>query len=307
MLIRVLDFESTGDSPDGDKQGLCEIAYVDVVSTSVDLAGGPLDWVIAPIDPARQSRLVNPGVPIPPETAAVHNIIDDDVADARPWKHALAALVKASVEDGVDYWAAHGADMEKLWFHIDWWFAAGRDPIPFLDTYKAALRLWPEAPLFSNAGLRYHRKPVGLIREMAFPTHRALPDAYVTAHHIRDMLNEGAAIAKILEWSNEPALTIRCYVGDWRKGGKGTPWPEVDTGMLRWIVDKYDKPDIVYTAQHHLTLRAEAERAERERAELDAQLKANGLPLGPVEDGAPAPPAGPAPEQPDPNQESLPL
>ena len=42
-------------------------------------------------------------------------------------------------------------------------------------------------PIFSNQRLRYQRRSVGLVHEMGMPAHRALPDAYVTAHHLRDM------------------------------------------------------------------------------------------------------------------------
>ena len=34
------------------------------------------------------------------------------------------------------------------------------------------------------------------------------PDAYVTAHHLRDMLNE-ASLEQLLEWSREPGLLPR--------------------------------------------------------------------------------------------------
>lgn len=287
MRIRTIDFESTGDSPDGDKHGLVEIGFVDVVSTSSDLLGAPVDWIVE--TPGwDQSRLCNPGVPIPPETAAIHHIIDADVADARPWKRVLRALLKQSVADGVEYFAAHGAKMEELWFHRDWWFDVEHDPIPFIDTFKCALRLWPDAPLHSNMGLRYHRMPEGLIRELGLPAHRALPDAYVTAFHVRDMLNEGAEIKKLLEWSTLPALTVRCYIGDYRNGGKGTPWPEVETSMLHWILGKDFPEDTVFTVRHHLQLREQAAAEEAQTDDLNEQLRANGLPV----DGEPDPAQG---------------
>ena len=65
------------------------------------------------------------------------------------------------------------------------------------------MRLWPDSPSFSNQVLRYWRKPEGIDHERGLPAHRAFPDAYVTAFHLRDMLNE-ASVAQLIEWSNQP-------------------------------------------------------------------------------------------------------
>ncbi len=291
MRIRVIDFEASGLSPLNDEAGLVEIAYTDVVSTAEDLAGGPIDWIVED----GHAKLCNPGVPIPPETQAVHHIDDADVRDEPNWKPILRGLITRAREHNVSYFAAHGADFEALWFHPDWWGDAG--PIKILDTYKSALRVWPEAPLHSNMGLRYWRRPDGIERAKALPAHRAGPDSYATAFLLRDLLNEGADIGQMLIWSDEPALTVRCMLGEYRNGGKGTPWPDVTTDMLRWILDKgfHDKPDIRFTATYHLNLRFEAARREAERVELNAQLRANGLPEEP---GNPLmPPAGPPSSQ----------
>lgn len=280
MKIRVIDFESSGDSPDGDRYGLVEVGYVDVVSTSADLLGAPIEWIVVEPDPAKQSRLCNPGAQIPPETAAVHHILDEDVAGARPWKAVLFALLRETIAEGIEHFAAHGAKMEALWFHPDWWFQVGHDALPFIDTYKCALRLWPDAPLHSNMGLRYHRRPGGLVRSTGLPAHRALPDAYVTAFHVRDMLNEGAELKTLLEWSSQPALTVKCRVGRFRNGGAGTPWAEVDDGMLHWILDKGDfDEDVIFTVKHHLALRRQAEAEEAAADDLNQQFRANGIPV----------------------------
>lgn len=304
--IRVLDFEATGDTPDEDKHGLCEIAYHDVVATGFDLSEAPAKWEVV----EGRSRLCNPGVKITPETSAIHHILDEDVANEPSWKAILRSLVGMTVWDAekeavtdVVAWGAHGAEFEQLWIHPDWY---GHDlkPLPFLDTYKAALRVWEDAPAFSNMALRYWLAPIGLERAKALPAHRAGPDAYATAFTLRELLNNGCTIEQLLEWSSLPALTIRCYLGDYRNGGKGTKWPDVPTSMLQWILDKgfEDKPDIRYTAGVHLQRRIDEDRAEREREDLDRQMRANGLPVG-ADAGNPL--QQPAP--PDPNQGQLSL
>ena len=49
-------------------------------------------------------------------------------------------------------------------------------------------------------------------RELRSSWGNAGPDAYVTAHHLRDMLNE-ASLEQLLEWSQEPGLLPRVPVG----------------------------------------------------------------------------------------------
>lgn len=269
--IRVIDLEFTGDGPaDG---GLIEIGFWDLVSDEDDLAGSPINWRVG----EGRGRFCNPGMSISPESQAVHHIDDADVADAPKWKSLFAGLLKQADADGVIAYAAHGADTESAWMHPDW---LGETPLPVLCTYKAALRVWPDAPQHKNQTLRYWRRPAGLDRELASPAHRAAPDAYVTAHLLRDLLNdEGVSIEQMIKWSSQPALTVRCYLGAYRNEGKGTLWADVETSMLEWIISKgfEDKPDIRFTAEYHLEQRRIDQRIEREDADLNEQLEANGL------------------------------
>jgi exodeoxyribonuclease X len=296
--IRVLDFESTGDSP-ANGHGLCEIGYCDLEAGNLDFDGRPFDWKVI----GGKGRLCNPGCSIPPETQAIHHIDDEDVRDEPNWKPLLAGLLKRAFEDDVIAYAAYGADMELLWMHPDW---LGVAPPPMLDIYKVGLRVWGEKPPHhSNRALQYWRRPNGLNRQDALPNHRAYPDALATAYLLRDLLNdEGTSIAQMVEWSALPALTVKCYLGEYRNDGKGTPWSEVKSDYLDWIVNKagfHDKPDIRYTAEFHLEKRMMDQRLESERRALDSQLRANGLPEGEIDDASPPPAA------PDPNQMSLSL
>lgn len=267
-LIRVLDFEATGRQPP--EHGLCEIGYHDIAAQSVNLLGDPSDWVVV----GGESWLVNPGRNIPPLTSAIHHITDEHVRTAAHWKTVLRDLVRRTeIEKDIVAFAAHGADAEKGWFVDDL-----VSPLPFIDTYKVALRFWPESPVHSNQGLRYWRLPTGLDPVLAAPAHRAKPDAYVTAHLLRDLFACGCSIEQMFAWSNMPALAVRCYVGTYRKDGDGTPWPEVESSMLRWILDRNFKEEVMFTARHHLELRAEQARAAVERQQLNSQLVSAGLP-----------------------------
>ncbi len=255
MLIRVIDLETTGFAPP--EHHVIEIGFQDVVSRSADLAGAPCDWTAPPN--RGTGMLVNPGRPIPPESSAIHHIVDEDVAFAQPWRKVAPEILalpgefsgfKASYP--VDVYAAHSAKVERQWCE-DYTGAA-----PWICTYKCALRLWPDAPSHSNQALRYWRRPAGIIRASALRAHRAYPDAYVTAHLLLDML-ETTTVEQLLAWSAQPALQSRCHIGRWR----GTPWREVDDGFLHWVLARDFDEDVIFTAT------AELERREAEEAEGD--------------------------------------
>ncbi len=72
--------------------------------------------------------------------------------------------------------------------------------------------------------------------------HRALPDAYVTAHHLRDMLG-AASLAQLLEWSDLPGLLPRVPAGPER----GRAWGVLNAETLaRFAADRDE--DIRYSA-----------------------------------------------------------
>jgi exodeoxyribonuclease X len=244
--IRVIDLETTGFEPP--EHGVCEIGWSDVVSVGHDLLGAPTAWCVE----NGFGMLVNPGRPIPPETSAVHHIIDEDVSGSPDW--IVAASHALYREDPPIAYAAHSAKFERQWCTDD--LTGG---VPWICTYKCALRLWPDAPSHSNQALRYWRRPDGLDREIAFHAHRAFPDAYVTAFHLRDMLAL-ASIETLIEWSSEPALQVRCHIGKWR----GTPWRDVDDGFLEWVAVRDFDEDVLFTVEHELSRR----RQERAKEQL---------------------------------------
>ena len=84
--------------------------------------------------------------------------------------------------------------------------------------------------------------PEGLDRETGLPVHRAMPDAYVTAHHLRDMLSQ-ASVDQLLECSDLPGLLPRVPAGPER--GRG--WGEIeDIVLARFFTDRDE--DVRYSA-----------------------------------------------------------
>ena len=237
--IRVIDLETAGNGP----HHVCEIGWQDVVRASDGY------WHV---NEERGALLVNPGRPILLETMAIHHIIDADVADAPFWKTIAPSVLRP--EGGVLALAAHRAAFEqryctpRLTGNADW-----------ICTWKCALRLWPHLPRFSNQMLRYQRMPKGLVREIGLPAHRAMPDAYVTAHHLRDMLNEVSA-EQLIAWSRQPGLLPRVPAGLER----GKSWDRLSSDVLHAFTRDRDI-DVRFTAEIELARRGEvSQSAERQ-------------------------------------------
>ncbi len=206
-FLRVIDLETTGNSfTDG---GVVEIGWQDVARDGDDDSGGT--WALRG---GPMAMLIDPGRPISPATSAIHHLIDEDVAGAPAWLDAAPAILGAGAGPPPLALVAHRAAFEQRWCAPVLKALPGIR-LPWICTYKAALRVWPEAPGHSNQGLRYWRRPAGLERGLGLPAHRAGPDAYVTAHHLRDMLHH-AGLESLLAWSAEPALLARVPYGKLR-------------------------------------------------------------------------------------------
>ena len=187
---------------------------------------------------------MQPGCPVSAVTSAIHHIIDEDLVDAPSWTSLAPSILQG---EGIVALAAHRAAFEKKWC-----LPALTGRARWICTYKCALRLWPDAPSHSNQGLRYWRRPLGLDRATGLPAHRAGPDAYVTAHHLRDMLAM-ASVTQLLTWSELPALLIRVPTGPLR----GRRWDELEAGLLdRVLAGEFGQnQDALYTARHEKTRR----------------------------------------------------
>ncbi|MDP3659693.1 DNA polymerase III subunit epsilon [Phenylobacterium sp.] len=178
---------------------------------------------------------------------AIHHILDADVAGAPFWKDAAPPVLRP--QGGVTALAAHRAAFEQRFCT-----PALSGAAEWICTWKCALRLWPHLESFSNQMLRYQRMPQGLDHATGLPAHRAFPDAYVTAHHLRDMLNE-ASLDQLAAWSREPGLLPRVPRGSHR----GVSWEALALADLQALAADRDL-DVRFSAQTEL----------RRRGELDA-------------------------------------
>lgn len=223
MILRCLDFETTG-MPNADGgASICEVGWCDV-----DLERGS---VLAP-----ESFVVDPERDIPPEARAVHHLQTPDFEFASSQKEAFTALERMAP----DYWVAHNAKFEQAFF---------KGEAPWICTYKVALRVWPDAPAHTNQVLRYWLN-IKLNQDLAMPPHRAGPDAYVTAHILLKAYESGSAsIEDMARWSDGPPLLPKVTFGKHR----GSRWEDVPLDYLDWIVNKSDMDnDIKANAKHHM-------------------------------------------------------
>lgn len=229
--IRVIDLETAGNGP----TDVCEIGWQDVVRHDDGR------WQL---NDERGALFVNPGRPISAETMAVHHILDSDVDGAPLWKAIASAILRP--DGGVVALAAHRAAFEQR--YCSQRLTGG---VHWICTWKCALRVWPDLQRFSNQMLRYQRMPDGLVHEIGLPAHRAMPDAYVTAHHLRDLLN-AASVEQLLAWSQEPGLLPRVPSGPDR--GKG--WERLTLESLIEFAHDRD-PDVRFSAEWELARRGE--------------------------------------------------
>lgn len=242
--IRVIDLETGGNGP----YDVCEIGWQDVVQ------GADGSWSV---DAQRGALFVNPGKPISPQTMAIHHILDREVRDAPFWKDVAPAVLRPKLP--VQALAAHRAAFEQRYCTPR--LSGGAK---WICTWKCALRLWPELVSFSNQMIRYQRMPEGLIHDVGLPAHRAMPDAYVTAHHLRDMLNQ-SSVEQLLAWSAEAGLLPRVPAGP----DRGKSWALVETPALELLANDRDQ-DIRFSAQTELA-------ARNGKAAIDENLDGQGV------------------------------
>lgn len=226
-IIRVWDCETTG-KDDEEHSEVIELGRIDIDLHTRDIGN---EW----------SALAKPRGPIPPQTMAVHHITEADVADAPPLASLWGPFFEGCGEH--DILAAHNAKFEQH-FHS----GNGRR---WICTMKCALVIWPDAPGHGNQTLRYWLG-LGIDPKRADPPHRALPDAYVTAH-ILDRLLDEKSVDELVTISKYPALLRRINFGT---KAKGQLYSEAPGDYLEWIAFKSDlNEDTKFTAKYWLKKR----------------------------------------------------
>lgn len=225
MLIRVIDFETTGFPPNA---GVCEAGWTDVL---IDGAGSiSIGSTI--------SRLCRPGLPIQPQAEAVHGISESMIADSPP-----AATVFKEMMDGADVFCAHNCEFEQNFF--------GGGERPWICTYKVALRIRPDLPNHKNGTIPTHLG-IHLDPDRSAPLHRAGPDTYVTARILEHFLREHIEPADAIRITKAPREVSRMPFGK----HQGTPISELPLSYMQWAVLNLSAADVVDAMKREMKRRA---------------------------------------------------
>lgn len=231
MIVAIIDTETTGIG-EGHKL--------------IELATGRLDTDDPKARPIFWQARFNPGREIPPDASAVHHITNLDVAhlDLFEEKDWLDATCSA------DVLCAHNADFDRGFLP--------KDDRPWIDTYRCAVKTWPNAPSHSNQSLRYFLEIN--VDTLGMNTHGALPDIIVTIGILKKLL-EKHSVEDLIAISGEPVLLPIIRFSK----HKGKRWSEVPVDFLRWVLAPKPDPfseDVLYTARYWL------EEGNRERSRL---------------------------------------
>ncbi len=198
---------------------------------------------------------IKPPESIPPETSAVHHIIDEDVELADGWMLVRGKLVEkftTHAGEKLPILVAHNAEYEKNILLRKYEGVQDFPPVIWICTYKCALRIWPNAPAHKNEVLRYWLK-LGNDRgrHSDQQPHSALHDAKVTYLILQELLKH-ATLDDLVQWTELPAKLPYMPMGKHFKQS----WDSIPANYLQWCCSQADmREDVKYCAQEELNRR----------------------------------------------------
>ena len=121
----------------------------------------------------------------------------------------------------------------------------------WIDTYRCAMHVWPDAPNFKNATLFYW---LGFKRIEPVEAHRATYDALLTAS-ILDRLLDERPVGELLRLSTKAVVLKK--IGFGKHFGK--LWTEAPIDYLQWASNQDFDPDVKFTIKTELARRRSAQ------------------------------------------------
>lgn len=220
------------------------IAVIDTETTGLDPAtASVVEFAVVRLPSLKYyTSIIKPKHEIEIKAMAAHHITEEMASKGITLKEAIAA---ANVKDDKII-CAHNAAFDSGFV---------KTKKPWICTYRCARHIWPDAPSYSNQVLRYWLKIEEVIFDgdgpkiMKLPPHRALPDAWVTAHILNKMM-ETLTPERLIELTSKPILMKNVGFGEHR----GKEWKDVPHSYMSWILRKDFDSDTVYTVKHHLGL-----------------------------------------------------
>lgn len=214
------------------------VIYYDTETTGLDSS---LDRVIeiAALEPAQDKsfvQLIHPGIPIPPETTAVHHITDEMVAGASDFSVVGKAFIEFCDDPDVVL-IAHNNDAFDIHFLRAECQRCGL-AIPkhwkFLDSLRWARRYRPDLPRHS---LQYLREIYQVEERTA---HRALDDIIVL-HDVFRRMTDDLEISQVIELMSRGEKGGKMPFGKHR----GRPLDQLPKDYVAWLAGSgaLDKPE----------------------------------------------------------------
>lgn len=234
MQFRILDTETSGPNSTPPDM-VCEAASVDYDSVTGQLM-------------SPRSGLAHIGIPMPPDAQGIHHISDQELEGKPDISVVFKSVISPFPYPNIVLVAHSDYDQRVLKERLD-------PQVQWIDTLKAAYRLWPESPNHKNQTLRYFLKLQIPAKMQGGLPHRALPDAVVTALILIEALKLTSA-EQLIQWTKEPSAFPRCPIGK-KQGQAGKKWADVDEGFLTWMVNEEGMDhDLKWNAQRALAAKS---------------------------------------------------
>lgn len=223
-ILRIIDFETTGIPSEDNPHSVVEAAFIDIDAETKQ-------------EVSNYKTLVVPTTDMDLEARAVHHISHEEATGKGLRWAIVASKIEEKSDDQVIVYVAHNADYEKNFFNPD--------GALWIDTYKVALKLYPDAPKHSNQVLKYFLD----IRDADnhHPPHRALPDCRVTSKILIKMADK-IKLNEMIHISKQPPYLTKMPFGK----HYGEKFEDIPHDYLRWISGQSDIDEAVIAAANRV-------------------------------------------------------
>lgn len=219
-ILRIIDFETTGIPDDDEMHSVVEAACVEM-NADTEAYHGTYETLVIPTTDMCIKALATHHIPA--EKARNEGV---------EWYDAECRLMRRA-DDQVIIYVAHNADFEKQFFNPK--------GALWIDTYKVALYLYPDAPAHNNQVLKYY---LGIDDLGAYhPPHRALPDCRLTTD-ILMIMSESMTFNEMIQITKQPPYLTKIGFGKHR----GEKFEDLPYDYLQWLSRQDDMDEGVKAA-----------------------------------------------------------
>ncbi len=188
--------------------------------------------------------LIDPEIPIPPESTEIHHITDDMIKGKPKIQEILPDFLsligkKIIVGHGIPFDISFLSNQAKK-FSIP----CNLDTQNYLDTLRLA-RLYGDSPINSLEKLREH------FNIAAEGAHRAMNDVLVNIEVFRFLTQKYRSTEQILDRLKKPILLKAMPLGK----HKGRPFSEIPSEYLQWAANKDFDQDLIFSIRSELKKR----------------------------------------------------